>query len=227
MKKRLMAVLLCVCMAAVLLTPYASVLTARGALTLGFAGADGSLTEGGDDVTLPEEAAKPEENQEQSEATEPTATPEPTAEPTAATAEPEATEATATTAPEATKAPVPEYTLDSNGAVYKDGKTLRGDPQDYVVKAQWQALAYKNPTDSTQAKTTRRARACACATRSDEIEYEDCDGIKWKWSVVLDGNDFYFVLSQALELAPAQEETKTEVKSLGSFANIVNPGQHY
>lgn len=38
MKKRLMAVLLCVCMAAVLLTPYASVLTADGALRLGIAG---------------------------------------------------------------------------------------------------------------------------------------------------------------------------------------------
>ena len=54
MKKRLMAVLLCVCMAAVLLTPYASVLTADGALLLGVAGADGSLTEGGDDAVLTE-----------------------------------------------------------------------------------------------------------------------------------------------------------------------------
>ena len=46
MKKRLMAVLLCVCMAAVLLTPYASVLTADGALRLGIAGA-----ENGQDLT--------------------------------------------------------------------------------------------------------------------------------------------------------------------------------
>ena len=42
MKKRLMAVLLCVCMMAVLFTPYASVLTDRGALRVGVAGAEDS-----------------------------------------------------------------------------------------------------------------------------------------------------------------------------------------
>ena len=235
MKKRLMAVLLCVCMAAVLLTPYASVLTADGALRLGIAGAENGQDLTGESSSTPTEGGEEAESAEtlKEEAPEATATAEPEA--TATTAlEATATtapEATATTAPEATKAPAPKYTLDSNRAVYKDGATLRGEPKDCVVKASYSvAQAYKGPTDRSEAKTYKAGdRVCVY----DEIQYEDCDGAERKWSVVLDGSDFYFVLSDALESAPelpAQAPAQTDMKSLFGIgdnvdpANIINPG---
>ena len=107
MKKRLMAVLLCVCMAAVLLTPYASVLTADGALRLGIAGAENGQDLTGESSSTPTEGGEEAESAEtlKEEAPEATATAEPEA--TATTAP----EATATTAPEATKAPEELTTL--------------------------------------------------------------------------------------------------------------------
>ena len=220
MKKRLMAVLLCVCMAAVLLTPYASVLTADGALRLGIAGAENGQDLTGESSSTPTEGGEEAESAEtlKEEAPEATATAEPEA--TATTAP----EATATTAPEATKAQAPKYTLDSNRAVYKDGATLRGEPKDCVVKASYSvAQAYKGPTDRSEAKTYKagdRVRVC------DEIRYEDRDGIEREWSVVLDGGDFYFVLSKALEPAPelpAQTPAQTDMKSLFGIGDNVNP----
>ncbi len=235
MKKRLMAVLLCVCMAAVLLTPYASVLTADGALRLGIAGAENGQDLTGESSSTPTEGGEEAESAEtlKEEAPEATATAEPEA---TATTAPEATapEATATTAPEATKAPAPKYTLDSNRAVYKDGATLRGEPKDCVVKASYSvAQAYKGPTDRSEAKTYKAGDRVRVY---DEIQYEDCDGAEQKWSVVLDGSDFYFVLSDALESAPelpaqapAQTPAQTDMKSLFGIgdnvdpANIINP----
>lgn len=220
MKKRLMAVLLCVCMAAVLLTPYASVLTADGALRLGIAGAENGQDLTGESSSTSTEGGEEAESAEtlKEEAPEATATAEPEA--TATTAP----EATATTAPEATKVPAPRYTLDSNRAVYKDGATLRGEPKDCVVKASYSvALAYTDPTDRSEAKTYAagdRVRVC------DEIPYEDCDGAERKWSVVLDGSDFYFVLSEALESAPelpAQAPAQTDMKSLFGIGDNVDP----
>lgn len=228
MKKRLMAVLLCVCMAAVLLTPYASVLTADGALRLGIAGAENGQDLTGESSSTPTEGGEEAESAETLKEEAPEAT---------ATAEPEATattalEATATTAPEATKAPAPKYTLDSNRAVYKDGATLRGEPKDCVVKASYSvAQAYKGPTDRSEAKTYKAGDRVRVY---DEIQYEDCDGAERKWSVVLDGSDFYFVLSEALESAPelpAQAPAQTDMKSLFGIgdnvnpANIINPDQ--
>ena len=227
MKKRLMAVLLCVCMAAVLLTPYASVLTADGALRLGIAGAENGQDLTGESSSTSTEGGEEAESAEtlKEEAPEATATAEPEA--TATTAP----EATATTAPEATKAPAPKYTLDSNRAVYKDGATLRGEPKDCVVKASYSvALAYTDPTDRSEAKTYAAGDRVRVY---DEIPYEDCDGAERKWSVVLDGSDFYFVLSEALESAPelpAQAPAQTDMKSLFGGgdnvdpARIINPG---
>ncbi len=220
MKKRLMAVLLCVCMAAVLLTPYASVLTADGALRLGIAGAENDQDLTGESSSTPTEGGEEAESAEtlKEEAPEATATAEPEA--TATTAP----EATATTAPEATKAPAPKYTLDSNRAVYKDGATLRGEPKDCVVKASYSvAQAYKGPTDRSEAKTYKAGDRVRVY---DEIQYEDCDGIERKWSVVLDGSDFYFVLSEALESAPelpAQTPAQTDMKSLFGIGDNVDP----
>ena len=226
MKKRLMAVLLCVCMAAVLLTPYASVLTADGALRLGIAGAENGQDLTGESSSTSTEGGEEAESAEtlKEEAPEATATAEPEA--TATTAP----EATATTAPEATKAPAPRYTLDSNRAVYKDGATLRGEPKDCVVKASYSvALAYTDPTDRSEAKTYAAGDRVRVY---DEIPYEDCDGAERNWSVVLDGSDFYFVLSEALESAPelpAQAPAQTDMKSLFGIgdnvdpANIINP----
>ena len=219
MKKRLMAVLLCVCMAAVLLTPYASVLTADGALRLGIAGAENGQDLTGESSSTSTEGGEEAESAETLKEEAPEAT---------ATAEPEATattvpEATATTAPEATKAPAPKYTLDSNRAVYKDGATLRGEPKDCVVKANWTALAYTDPTDRSEAKTYKAGDRVRVY---DEIPYEDCDGAERKWSVVLDGSDFYFVLSEALESAPelpAQAPAQTDMKSLFGGGDNVNP----
>lgn len=225
MKKRLMAVLLCVCMAAVLLTPYASVLTADGALRLGIAGAENGQDLTGESSSTPTEGGEEAESAEtlKEEAPEATATAEPEA---TATTAPEATapEATATTAPEATKAPAPKYTLDSNRAVYKDGATLRGEPKDCVVKASYSvAQAYKGPTDRSEAKTYKAGDRVRVY---DEIQYEDCDGAEQKWSVVLDGSDFYFVLSEALESAPelpAQAPAQTDMKSLFGIGDNVDP----
>lgn len=220
MKKRLMAVLLCVCMAAVLLTPYASVLTADGALRLGIAGAENGQDLTGESSSTPTEGGEEAESAEtlKEEAPEATATAEPEA--TATTAP----EATATTAPEATKAPAPKYTLDSNRAVYKDGATLRGEPKDCVVKASYSvAQAYKGPTDRSEAKTYKAGDRVRVY---DEIQYEDCDGAEQKWSVVLDGSDFYFVLSEALESAselPAQAPAQTDMKSLFGIGDNVDP----
>lgn len=220
MKKRLMAVLLCVCMAAVLLTPYASVLTADGALRLGIAGAENGQDLTGESSSTPTEGGEEAESAEtlKEEAPEATATAEPEA--TATTAP----EATATTAPEATKAPAPKYTLDSNRAVYKDGATLRGEPKDCVVKASYSvAQAYKGPTDRSEAKTYKAGDRVRVY---DEIQYEDCDGAERKWSVVLDGSDFYFVLSEALESAPelpAQAPAQTDMKSLFGIGDNVDP----
>lgn len=220
MKKRLMAVLLCVCMAAVLLTPYASVLTADGALRLGIAGAENGQDLTGESSSTSTEGGEEAESAEtlKEEAPEATATAEPEA--TATTAP----EATATTAPEATKAPAPKYTLDSNRAVYKDGATLRGEPKDCVVKASYSvALAYTDPTDRSEAKTYAAGDRVRVY---DEIQYEDCDGAERKWSVVLDGSDFYFVLSEALESAPelpAQAPAQTDMKSLFGIGDNVNP----
>lgn len=272
MKKRLMAVLLCVCMAAVLLTPYASVLTADGALRLGVAGADGSLTEGGDDAVLTEggESGKatdsapttvqsaPQEEQPapQQEQSEPQAEGAPQTEGEAKQPEETKAEQPAQTEkapesegeakqPEETKAEqpaqtekpaekpaLPKYVWDSEkDVVWKDGSEKLA-LKDYVVKANWTALAYTDPTDRSEAKTYaagERVRVC------DEIRYEDRDGIERKWSVVLDGSDFYFVLSEALESAPelpaqapAQTPAQTDMKSLFGGdnvnpANIINP----
>lgn len=270
MKKRLMAVLLCVCMAAVLLTPYAGVLTADGALLLGVAGADGSLTEGGDDAVLTEggESGKatdpapttvqsaPQEEQpapqqeqpepqaegapqtegeakqpEETKAEQPAQT-EKVSEPEGEAKQPEETEAEqpAQTEKPAEKPTLPKYVWDSeNDVVWKDGSEKLA-LKDYVVRANWTALAYKGPTDSSRAETYEagaRVRVC------DEIRYEDRDGIERNWSVVLDGSDFYFVLSDALEPAPelpAQAPAQTDMKSLFGIgdnvdpARIINPG---
>lgn len=269
MKKRLMAVLLCVCMAAVLLTPYAGVLTADGALLLGVAGADGSLTEGGDDAVLTEggESGKatdpapttvqsaPQEEQPapQQEQPEPQAEGAPQTEGEAKQPEETKAEQPAQTEkapesegeakqPEETKAEqpaqtekpaekpaLPKYVWDSEkDVVWKDGSEKLA-LKDYVVRANWTALAYKGPTDSSSAKTYATG---ARVRVYDEIKYDDRDGIERKWSVVLDGSDFYFVLSEALESAPelpaqapAQTPAQTDMKSLFGGGDNVDPAR--
>lgn len=260
MKKRLMAVLLCVCMAAVLLTPYAGVLTADGALLLGVAGADGSLTEGGDDAVLTEggESGKatdpapttvqsaPQEEQpapqqgqsepqaegapqtegeakqpEETKAEQPAQT-EKVSEPEGEAKQPEETKAEQSAQTE--KPALPKYVWDSeNDVVWKDGSEKLA-LKDYVVRANWTALAYKGPTDSSAKTYATGARVRVC----DEIRYEDRDGIERKWSVVLDGSDFYFVLSEALESAPelpAQAPAQTDMKSLFGIGDNVDPAR--
>lgn len=202
MKKRWMAVLLCVCMAAVLLTPYTGTQTSGGALRLGIAGAENAQSPAEEPSIPTEEAGEDKPAEAPAEKVlEATATTEP--------------EATATTAPEATKTPAPKYTLDGNGAVCKDGRRLYGEAKDCVVKAGYTAQAYGDPTDRSEAKSYeagKRVRVC------DEIRYEDCGGDERKWSVVLDGTDFYFVKSEALEAVPA--ETRPDLTELAKQVRI-------
>ena len=112
MKKRLMAVLLCVCMAAVLLTPYASVLTADGALRLGIAGAENGQDLTGESSSTPTEGGEEAESAETLKEEAPEAT---------ATAEPEATATTAPTSGQ--KLPSRKYATNATSTAVSAAQT--------------------------------------------------------------------------------------------------------